>query len=509
MTDSDHSLEYSARLQTAKVADYLESLARQLRKGDALVAARGDSMVLRFPRRLKLEVKAESSPDGCEVTLALSWKRAAARLASAPPPPRMAETAPSSGEARAEEEASRASPGLAALEEAIRRSEKPWLVAWGWESTIDHRIRVSGDEWDALDIPAGDFDTETRVSPREFERLKERVEGQLGRPAATKPGGSPLLSAIAARELGLWNSKLPLPESRFWGIYPPEVGELLNQRGMADVALEYGSEQPSIRGSLCIEAPSLSVKRMYAVFQGRQLTASVLGALNASLSRLLADAQGKGIVLGLGGLNKSSPARLRHLVERFRSESVAPRIVFIATNSFAGALLSDDRDALMQGYLDLLREADVVSLSAEEVGYLGHWLKLSGSNASLYEVIRAMELPGLAVCHHRSGAVFLPGSHAAEHEGLPSFREILSLVACGMAGYLESGVTSFERGCARSESGHDVEFEDVFGLRADHPAAVLTPITSHEGKADVTGLGSRFDGYLSALLPSSWTTGKS
>jgi len=50
----------------------------------------------------------------------------------------------------------------------------------------------------------------------------------------------------------------------------------------------------------------------------------------------------------------------------------------------------------------------------------------------------------------------------------------------------------------------DSAFRESFGVGPDHPDAVPAPRRLRRGTAALTGLGSRFDGYLSALLPGFW-----
>ena len=381
-----------------------------------------------------------------------------------------------------------------------------WVVAWGWESTIDYRYRVTELDGGAASLEPTSRDDETSITPEVFHTLKQQLETSLGQQATGQPGGSPLLSALTIDELGHWNPELALPAARFWGIYPPALESMMDSR-QPGLLSSYGTARPSIQGSLCIEDQLRSIKRMYSVSQGRRLDPEVEQQLVQTLDRLAQSTRGQGVVLGLGGLNKARPSLLKSLIDRFTYHNRDSRIVYVATNSFSEVLATPDGAKLLPEYLDLLRAADVVSLSAEEVAQLGSWLGLTAAEAGLYPLLEALDLPGLAVCHHRSGAALQLGRQLRGDANAAPLRQVVNLAVQGMGQYFEQGRTVIkETGWfwERARPIHRADYERAFGITPDHPGALPSLRVATPGNRQLTGLGSRFDGYLSALLPLVW-----
>jgi amphi-Trp domain-containing protein len=503
MNEKDVSLKYSSLCDTSVVADFLDGLARQLRKGSANLVSGGKSIHLRFdPLEIVFEIEAKTNVRSGKGSLQieLSW------MAPTPVSPAVSpevEVTP-----RFSSQNQPAKPDNVRIIDDLKGANlDSWTVAWGWESTIDYRFEVSPEEWSSLNVPAGESDSEVRIAPREFDKVRDQVESQLGRKALVNPGGSPLLSALAIEDQTRRNAALPLPSSQFWGIYPDALDDLLGARGMDEV-LRYGERRDSIKGSLSIENHTLSTKRMYSVFYGRGLGNEVLDLLKKRLSELIDGANG-GIVFGLGGLNKADPARLISLVEHFKNAVSGPNIVYIATNSFAPTLLSSNRNELMARYFDLLRMADVVSMSAEEVIQLGDWLRIPKQRQQLHPVMQALELPNLAVCHHRLGAAFWSEGASSSWNSSLNLKNVMDLVTRSMARYYATGDTVFDalnNPVENTEPLDDGEYEAVFGISPDSNYASPAPYRTTQRKVALTGLGSRFDGYLSMLIPFAWRT---
>ncbi len=72
-----NSFEYSAEIDTAQAAGYLEALAARLREGRVERAAGGESIQIEAPGHVKIgvsaEVKAEKGKG--EIEVSLSWKQ--------------------------------------------------------------------------------------------------------------------------------------------------------------------------------------------------------------------------------------------------------------------------------------------------------------------------------------------------------------------------------------------------------------------------------------------------
>lgn len=162
----------------------------------------------------------------------------------------------------------------------------------------------------------------------------------------------------------------------------------------------------------------------------------------------------------------------------------------------------------MEDYLDLLRLADVVSMSAEELCQLAQWSGLSRSREGLYPLLRELKLPGLAICHHRYGSAISTGNHLLNEEAKSTLKGVLSIATLGMLQYCQDGITilgklseDFFQGQQRLTGS---EFEEVFGLSSSDQCAVPSPCLISNLSVRLTGLGARLDGYLSVLLARVW-----
>jgi hypothetical protein len=161
----------------------------------------------------------------------------------------------------------------------------------------------------------------------------------------------------------------------------------------------------------------------------------------------------------------------------------------------------------MEDYLDLLRLADVVSMSAEELCQMAQWSGLSSSREGLYSLLRGLKLPGLAICHHRYGSAISAGNHVLTKEAKSTLKDVLSIATLGMLQYCQDGVTLLGQpteGFFKGQQLTGSEFEEVFGLSSSDQCAVPSPSLISSVSVRLTGLGARFDGYLSVLLTRVW-----
>jgi hypothetical protein len=380
---------------------------------------------------------------------------------------------------------------------------KQWAVAWGWESTIDHRYYLTADEWTRSASTQARSDSETTIEPSEMDALRESLEKSLGRKSIDTPGGSPLISVLSLNEFRGLHPHLSIPRPLFWGLFSPSINPLVADQS-ASKLLEFATAHTGIKGTICIENPAASVKTMYSVFTGRRMDGWAFHQLQSSIARMTTELAGTRIVLGVGGLNKSKPEYLASLVSQFRGSVRNPCVVFVATNSFAPIMASPGSDALMRRYVELLRSADVVSFSSDEVMQVASWLGVDGAAMGVHPVLERLDLPGLAVCHGRSGCVFRCGAKAVEMFDTSMLRDALSLIVSIMNGYYRTGVANLDTLEAESDRDQpvsDSEFQALFGISPYHASAIKAPCDTRTGKAAITGLGARFDGLLSAMLP--------
>lgn len=385
-------------------------------------------------------------------------------------------------------------------------ASRAWITAWGWESTVDYRIKTSAEIDGFPGITIHDFDSEVRVTKQQFLDLKNRVEAHIGHRLNTKPGGSPLLSTIAINQLRQWNPDLHLPYPAFWGIYPETLRHSVDKEDWGD-ALVYGIPSDSIQGTLCIENHVMSSKKMFSVFKGRQLNRNYLILLRRSIEKISTDHAQNNIVFGLGGLNKSHPEKLRTLLSVFRRKCKGNHILYIATNSFLPILSRARYDDLMQDYYEVLAQADFVSASSEEICQLGDWAGFDTKRGNLYAIMQKLALPGFTICHHRCGSAFSPGSRIRlTGDGKDRVRDVLDLATRSVMWYLKDGHSRLEQIPDVTDDMISAElYEETFGIQAtDRHAAPAPSIPHGESSSYLTGLGSRFDGYLSALLPAVW-----
>lgn len=385
-----------------------------------------------------------------------------------------------------------------------------WVVVWGWEATVDYRYHLSRDEVFAIGYGAsvgaggGDGDEEINIPPRRLLGYQQRIQAILGRPPYEAPGGSPFLSALALHELRKWNPEVALPTPAFCGIYPPGLKVLSNGQDW-QYLLRDGLEHRPIRGSLCLEDLLHSRKRVLAAFGGRRLNSKLYGQLTERLSEVLEDHRDNPILLALGGLNKSHPRYLRQLAALFRRLRGEQQPLLIATNSFLPVLEQQRRDQLMYEYVELIRDADVVSLSAEELSQLGTWMGLMPGQQTLFCILQSLDLPGLVVCHHRQGAVISIGTRFSLQPCRAVFRAAVAAATAGVANYCTTGHTVLNQENDTATLDGTITsslFEEAFGVRPTHPCSVpARPVGRALG---TVGLGSRFDGYLTAMLAGMW-----
>jgi amphi-Trp domain-containing protein len=79
MADNKEDFEFSAYADSETVASYLESLATQIRKGNAQLSAGSGTINLHFGSPIKLDIEAEmdSEKGKGSIELELSWQLAA------------------------------------------------------------------------------------------------------------------------------------------------------------------------------------------------------------------------------------------------------------------------------------------------------------------------------------------------------------------------------------------------------------------------------------------------
>jgi hypothetical protein len=319
------------------------------------------------------------------------------------------------------------------------------LMLWGFQGTVDYIVSLDADGFARIGLkpPAGD--AELFVSHREISQLRDALE-EMGFKAACSPGGSPLVSALAAASWAAGH-KDSGTTSCFVGRAPLGLMDLIPD----DIVpvLRYAELAEQVYPTLALEYRAASAKLMFSTSEGRWLDESLACAALAGIQRAVEEHPGYSVALGFGGLNKSRPAVAGELIRTLR-KSVPRLLLFVSGNSFARA-----PDRALSFWPDLYRvlaDADVVSLSREELAQLSaQWGENWARDIAALRGVRAV------VVHWPGGAEVVASSLTVEGQA---------------------------------------ELE-VLNLRAGKTATAYAELA-------LTGLGARFDGVLSALIAEAW-----
>ncbi len=316
------------------------------------------------------------------------------------------------------------------------------LLLWGFQGTIDYRAELSAGQFEALGMTPPAEDQERFVTRQELAAVLDDLT-RLGIETSKTPGGSPLMSALAA---DAWLREQDVAaQSRFIGARPQGLSSLIDPA--SGPVLELAELDPRIGGTLSLEYRPASAKIMLSVPDGRWLDDGLANRGITLLRYAVCELKAGPLVMGIGGLNKATPQAVMRIIREVRQ--MAPAALVMATGSSFRADVASERPA---GFWPALHEVfanvDVISLSrAEKVQLTQAW----GSDW-LDSLLSSGRLK-LAVTH---------SSKWVEHEAGESAKRLLD----DPAGIVERAAQEASRYAARA----------------------------------LTGLGARFDGVLSAAL---------
>ncbi|HEY7268501.1 MAG TPA: hypothetical protein VH951_01620 [Dehalococcoidia bacterium] len=332
-----------------------------------------------------------------------------------------------------------------AIDLTDRRSGEA-LIAWAAQGTVDYRVSLDKEEFAALGLEPPSEDLELFVPKADVQQMIAAVTA-LGHDVVATPGGSPLVSTLAAVS---WLESHPESgaSARFFGAVPDALPPMLPEQRRH--LLDYATTSPDICGTLALEYATASAKLMMSVPEGRWLDEELAALSLSSLRSAIQSARPARLLFGLGGLNKSNPSVAGELIRTVRS--LAPDVlVFVSGSSFKRTPSGAPPDFWPDLYR-VLSEADIVSLSREEWGQLSaRW-----GTAWAQRLLESFRTE-MIVIHSRESVDYVASRRLSGVLGRPE-----SLLS-----------TARERA-------------------SEYAARALT------------GLGARFDGVLSTLIAAEW-----
>lgn len=236
------------------------------------------------------------------------------------------------------------------------------LLMWGFQSTVDYRARLAPAEFEALGFEPPLVDAEVFVSRQEFSHLLQRVLAR-GHQVAVVPGGSPLLSALAAQEWLLRNGRGSRAGVRFVGGMAAALPLLIEPR-LREV-IEHATSHGEIVGTLALEHREASAKVMLTVPDGRWLDESLGSIAVAGVRAAIESLRPERAAVGIGGLNKAHPAVLKHTVRAIR-DLPCPTLVLMSGDSFRpGVPVPGGRD-YWEALFEAVGQAHIFSVNDQE-----------------------------------------------------------------------------------------------------------------------------------------------
>ncbi len=242
------------------------------------------------------------------------------------------------------------------------------LLLWGFQGTIDYRAELSAGQFGALGMTPPAEDQERFVSKQEVAALVDELT-RRGIETSKRPGGSPLMSALAA---GAWLREQGADAaSRFIGARPPGLSALVDAE--ATEALELAEPDPRIGGTLSLEYRPASAKIMLSVPDGRWLDDGLANRGITLLRYGVCELKAGPLVIGIGGLNKATPHAVMRVIREVRQ--MAPAALVMATgSSFRSDVVSDRPEDFWPALHEVFANVDVISLSrAEKVQLTQAW----------------------------------------------------------------------------------------------------------------------------------------
>lgn len=319
------------------------------------------------------------------------------------------------------------------------------LLVWGFQGTVDHKVRLARDDFLALGFVPPALDLELFVSAAEVSDLLQKLAVR-GTTVISTPGGSPLVSALTAARL--CEREALAVTSRFAGNLPKGIAAYLDQVERAAIA--DAVVNPLIGATLALEYAPASAKLMLAVAEGRRLDATLAVTGLKCLQAMLRKASPSLVCVGIGGLNKADPLTAARLTDDLQT-LLPSRLLMVTGSSFRQDLDAGRPRAHWAALRKVFAAAEVISVSeTEEAQLAAVW-----GEGWVDELL--LGRTKLVVSHS-------PGGQSTR--------------------------------CSPALADHLEDAQALVG-RAGAEAAAAAAVS-------LTGIGARFDGVLSSLVLANW-----
>jgi hypothetical protein len=234
------------------------------------------------------------------------------------------------------------------------------LLFWGFQGTIDHRANLTAGQFEALGMTPPAEDQERFIAKPELSALLDELT-RLDISTSKSPGGSPLMSALAA---DAWlRQQGAEARARFVGARPQGLSQLVPETSSG--VFELAEADPRIGGTLALEYRPASAKIMLSVPDGRWLDDGLANRGIGMVRHGLGEMKPSRVAIGIGGLNKASPHAVMRIIREMRQ--LQPQALVLATGSSFRSDVTDARPAdFWPALLEVFASVDVISLSRAE-----------------------------------------------------------------------------------------------------------------------------------------------
>jgi hypothetical protein len=401
--------------------------------------------------------------------------------------------------------------------------EEP-IIVWVTEATIDHKISVNEDEIkiiakEYLDrgyISEKDRKTIQKIAEsgllsdievplkgetvdNEVQLFKSGIRSDIGLTKEyqvnTMLGGSPAISAEAGYHAHkVFGNGITI----YGGARPESIEGYIRSKGLEDL-FSTAIKNDKKPGTLCFEQGKY--KLMMSDKKGRELE-----NIKENDKYCFYVPDQKGTLVAIGGLNKGEPKDYHLLIDYIKSKNPDAGI-FIGTNSFSRCINNCEFPKL-NGYFDVARRADILSINEAEEDQLHQALKMCKVEKSRTEKLEDMNLEGLVVVHSHAGVkIYLGTGINLEYKG--EIKKLVKLACYATTFYIENArhVNNMEELTEYYKSkihvNNSLEYNDVFGNQNDSKrttSITATYLPPDKRKGNITGAGAIFDGYLCSFL---------
>ncbi|MFA5855929.1 MAG: hypothetical protein WC867_01100 [Candidatus Pacearchaeota archaeon] len=398
------------------------------------------------------------------------------------------------------------------------------IVAWITEATMDYKIEVTDQE---LNNITQEYLKRGHINENNIKTFKEIIEKGLNSDielsldgkiiqdevknfrngprtdlnlsnshvVKTELGGSPAISARAGyhayKEFG--NAR-----TIYCGSRPNSIEEFIKEKNLEDL-FRHSVPNDYKPSTLCLE--NGKYKLMLSDKKGRELKNL---KLNDKFNIHIPDDEGT--LVAIGGLNKGEPKDYHSLIDYIKSKNPNAGI-FIGTNSFSKYITNNEFPKL-NGYFDVARRADILSINEAEEDQLHQGLKMCNENKSRTEKLEDMNFEGLVVVHSHAGIkLYLGTSINLEFKG--EIKKLVKLACYATTYYIEHGehVKNMQELNQYYDDkihvNNSMEYNAVFGNQKDSKrttSITATYLPPNKRKGNITGAGAIFDGYLCSFL---------